>query len=335
MNPVITFEGIESNHINTDRLERTVKLVPDDPYGARGASYGDLLNALMTAGISPDEINAIFKVSANDTSYSVLLAENESVEKMHQIGRIQAGKIHFDIMKMTDQIVNLRIHWLPIFYDNSILREIFSQYGKILDIKMMKTAHEKLVAYNGVREIKMKIDEIMKHQIPHLVNFNSGQTILVTMAGRPPYCLKCRAVGHVRSRCPNNKTFAALFERGISREDQNVEVDAVIPSVAPGSSVDKSASSSEPVDLSKPVGDGTEDSGAEGSGSQDQLSSSEDIDMENEKGLKRGRTFEDSGSWIEPNKTAKSRSVSTEALDLGNTFSPIMGISDIMSQSST
>ena len=132
MNPVITFEGIESNHINTDRLERTVKLVPDDPYGARGASYGDLLNALMTAGISPDEINAIFKVSANDTSYSVLLAENESVEKMHQIGRIQAGKTHFDIRKMTDQIVNFRIHWLPIFYDNSILREIFSQYRKIL-----------------------------------------------------------------------------------------------------------------------------------------------------------------------------------------------------------
>ena len=209
MNPVITFEEIEFNHINTDRLERTVKLVPDDPYGARGASYGDLMNALMTAGISPAEINAIFKVSANDTSYSVLLAENESVEKMHQIGRIQAGKIHFDIMKMTDQIVNLRIHWLPIFYDNSILREIFSQYEKILDIKMMKTAHEKLVAYNGMREIKMKIDEIMKHQIPHLVNFNSGQTILVTMAGRPPYCLKCRAVGYVRSKGPNNKTFAA------------------------------------------------------------------------------------------------------------------------------
>ena len=72
----------------------------------------------------------------------------------------------------------------------------------------------------------------------------------------------------------------------------------MIPPVAPGSSVDKSAGSSEPVDLSKPIGDGIEDSGADGRGSQDQLSISEDIDMENEKGLKRGRAFEDSGSWI-------------------------------------
>ena len=62
----------------------------------------------------------------------------------------------------------------------------------------------------------------------------------------------------------------------------------MIPPVAPGSSVDKSAGSSEPVDLSKPIGDGIEDSGADWRGSQDQLSISEDIDMENEKGLKRG-----------------------------------------------
>ena len=232
-------------------------------------------------------------------------------------------------MKMTEQVVTLRIHWLPLYFDNLILREIFSQYGDILDIAMSKTSHEKFVAFNGTREVRMKVDEFKKQQIPHLVHFNSGQAILVTMAGRPPYCLKCRHVGHVMQRCPLN-------ERSYATTTSNLSVNKESPSVgpapirAPVASVVPSAEMA----VSASAGDGavapsgtSEASGSSVTGQEQQR----DMELDPEKGTKRGReTQESSGSWISPNKTAKSRSRSQEALPLSNTFTPIMEVTDIL-----
>ena len=82
-------------------------------------------------------------------------------------------------MKMNEQVVSLRIHWLPIYFENAILREIFEADGKIMDIKMLKTAHEKFVAFNGIREIRLKTSEFKRQLIPHLVKFNSGNQFLL------------------------------------------------------------------------------------------------------------------------------------------------------------
>ena len=65
-----------------------------------------------------------------------------------------------------------------------------------------------MIAFNGVREIRLKTSEFKRQLIPHLVKFNSGQSILVTLNGRPPYCLKCHVLGHTRQRCPKVKSFA-------------------------------------------------------------------------------------------------------------------------------
>ncbi|KAH3788879.1 hypothetical protein DPMN_167042 [Dreissena polymorpha] len=38
--------------------------------------------------------------------------------------------------------------------------------------------------------------------LPHLLNFACGAKALITMFGRPPLCLRCRNVDHVRKECP-------------------------------------------------------------------------------------------------------------------------------------
>ena len=75
---------------------------------------------------------------------------------------------------------------MPLYFDNVILEENFSEYGQVIDIKMMKTAHAKLVAQNGSREIRRKTDEFKKQIIPHLVKYKSG---------RPPYALNVEMSG--------------------------------------------------------------------------------------------------------------------------------------------
>lgn len=328
MNPEVNFEGVEANYINPDRLERTIRLVPSTSGNA--ASYGELLNMLCGAGVDPEEISGIYKVSAFDRDYSILLKYRDAVDRLISLGKLTQGNYTYDVMKMTEQVVTLRIHWLPLFFDNLILKEIFNQYGEILDITMSKTSHEKLVAFNGTREVRMKVDEFQRQQIPHVVHFNSGQAILVTMAGRPPYCLKCKHVGHVRQRCPlNERSYAAT----VSNLPTNKESPSADP--APIRAQAASVAPSAEVAVLANAGDGavapsgtTEASGGSVTGQEQQ---GEDMEMDPEKGMKRGReTQESSGSWISPNRTAKSRSRSQVALPLSNAYSPIMEVTDIL-----
>ena len=214
MEPVIKFDCQETEYINVDKMERTVRLVPRE--SGRGASYGELLDAIEQVGVPTAEIEGIFKVSPTDNSFSILLKYDNSIQTFIETASLKAGNMIYDIMKMAEQVVTVRVHWLPIFYDSSILYELFSKYGEVLDIKMMKTDHAKITTFNGSREVKLKTDEFRKHIIPHLVNFNSGQSILLTIPGRPPYCLRCNCTGHIRSRCPGRLNYAqSLHTRSI------------------------------------------------------------------------------------------------------------------------
>ena len=102
---------------------------------------------------------------------------------------------------MAEQVVSLRIHWLPLYYEDRILMTMLCLYGEGVDIKYMKSTYGNITAMNGTRDVLLKTDEIRKQQIPHLVNIMSGQSVLITMLGRPPLCLKCKVVGNTRREC--------------------------------------------------------------------------------------------------------------------------------------
>lgn len=328
--PVMHFEGVEANYINPDRLARTVRFVSTSQ---NPTSYGELLNGLCAAGIEPDEINGIYKVSAYDHSYSIQCKYSDTVEKLIELKKLTCGRANFEIMKMTEQVVNLRIHWLPLFYDNLILEEIFGQYGEILDIEMLKTSHEKLVAFNGTRQIKMKVTEFQKQLLPHIVYFNSGQAILVTMAGRPPYCLKCKSIGHVRQRCPHgNRSYAMVSRSENMPTMQDSVADGSAPTQTPEALV---APVSEPSDLGAgamaPAEAETECASGSLASGQDQQGENLEMDLDPERGMKRGREVrETTDSWITPNKTARSRTRVEQPLPLDNSFSPILTVDDLV-----
>lgn len=342
MNPEFNFDGLEANYINCDRLSRTVRLVPLGH--GMSASYGDILNGLSAAGLDPDEVQGIFKVSSFDRSYSVMLAYSDSVEKLIQKGVVTSGNCEYATMKMTEQIVSLRVHWLPVYYDNSIIYDIFSEFGKVMSVDMLKTAHREHVTLDGTREVKLKVDEFMKQNIPHIVNFKSGQKILITMAGRPPYCLKCKSIGHVRQRCPGTRTYAVAVNSD-NKDGSSQGSGAPVPPVAQQSPVASSSGPVGPKGATEPPSGGASDSWAGGRGPE-----MHEMEMDPEKGQKRGREGQETPSetrsqmgtpeheaWITPNKVAKSVPVphgsltpSKGPISTSNQFTPVMSVEDLM-----
>lgn len=323
--PIVTFEGQEGNFINQNQLNLTLKLRPLE---FRTYSYLDVLNVLEAEGVKPEELLGLYKVSSADPSFSVFLSNEEVLNRLKEKQRLSNGKINLSVTSMAEQIVTVRVHWLPLYYDNRLLKAIFCDYGEVLDVRMCKSSHEKLVAMNGMREVTIKTDEVLKQKIPHLINFRSGQSILLTMQGRPPLCLRCKCVGHVRKDC-EQRLYAQSVQRGPSSRGPSEPV-------RPDPSEGTSAGPAGPTDVPpSPV------SGADGSG--DDLARSgdeemgEDSDSNNdvtleEKGSKRGLGEDDDDDYITPNKTAKCKTLPpAEPVPLTNPYDPILTVNDLMS----
>ena len=313
MSAVIDFKGAETRFINVNRMEKTMRLVPT--VARANVSYGDLLLGLEKAGIEMNDIGGIYKVSAFENAYSVLLNFEDAAEKLKSLQQIKCGDTICDVMKMSEQIITLRIHWLPMYFDNSIIQEMLNLYGEVINIEMLKTEHAKLSTYNGTREVRLKCDELGKQSLPHLINFRSGQSVLLTVPGRKPYCLRCSTVGHIRSRCPGRNYAAAV------RSSNTATADAVTlpdmppsqPDVQPGTDI------SDPDSTPVPAAAGSGSGGVVGLGSQQQQT---DIDMSETSGsCKRGRDSEpgDDG-FVKPNKTAKAQSLAQRPISLGTNF---------------
>lgn len=327
-NPIIRFEGQESNFINEKQLNLTVRLSPQSWVSS---SYLDVLNILEEEGLKAEDILGLYKVSASDSNYSLFLSNEDALNFLKEKKVIGNSRLKFNVVGLTEQVVSLRIHWLPLFYDNRLLKAIFCDYGEVIDVRLCKSSHAKLCALNGMREVLLKTDEILKQKIPHMVNFGSGQSILVTMSGRPPLCLKCREVGHVRRDCGSNRSFANVTRQRTSEESVVGRPAAPATSESP---VGTSSGTSDPVDVPLPAESGTDGSEAGEVGSEDQQRNGEEVMDAEAARSKRGRDQVDD-DFITPNNPVRRKSPTQVSVPLKNGFSPIMHVGDIMSDSET
>ena len=203
------YEGEESMFINSERLDRTLKFVHTNR--TTRISAGELLNVLSDF-VGPEDVEGVYKVSQIDLTYSIQFKFQDVMDRVSALKKITVSNRDFENLKLNEQMVTIRMHWLPLYYDNLILIEVFQDFGQVTKVTSLKTAHANCVTLDGVREVRLKTDEDSKHNIPHIVHLPSGQSLLLTMIGRPPYCLKCRTVGHTRKDCPKNRFANVVVE---------------------------------------------------------------------------------------------------------------------------
>ncbi|XP_037504791.1 uncharacterized protein LOC119379559 [Rhipicephalus sanguineus] len=98
--------------------------------------------------------------------------------------------------------VKMKLLWLPERLEDIYVHEAFQPFGKIKSIsaetwrvsemEQMRTLNRDVVLALG--------DGIRVSDIPHLLSV-CGLQSLVLIPGRPPLCLRCNKVGHIRRHC--------------------------------------------------------------------------------------------------------------------------------------
>ncbi|KAM7310868.1 uncharacterized protein ISCGN_007776 [Ixodes scapularis] len=95
--------------------------------------------------------------------------------------------------------VKLRLLWLPPHMENRRVVEALEPFGTVRSIVREKWKCEGMDTLN--REVQLTLrDDISVSKIPHLLTIYGCQSLLL-IPGRPPLCLRCNRVGHIRRQC--------------------------------------------------------------------------------------------------------------------------------------
>ena len=144
------------------------------------------------------------------------LVEKESIEAVHTMNKpkewfisfkTENKAIEFSTMTISiegkeykpklynNQERDITIHWAPDFLPNELIAEHFNKTHTVIAINKDK---DRYGFYTGNRKITLESAEI--NTIPHIDSI-ANHPILITTPGRPPLCLKCQNIGHIRQNC--------------------------------------------------------------------------------------------------------------------------------------
>ncbi len=163
--------------------------------GRVSASPMDLLELLCEKDIPATEVISLYKTSESANSFSVTFRTSKTVSMVEKLMVLCNDRFRFHVSALGRQVLSIRVHWLPDYVDNSLLTAVFSQYGTIIDITDTTVDYKQMTIGTGTRVVTIETDEVLKRHIPHLLHFECGQKVLLTMQGRPPLCLRCHEGG--------------------------------------------------------------------------------------------------------------------------------------------
>ncbi|KAL3877972.1 hypothetical protein ACJMK2_035616 [Sinanodonta woodiana] len=178
--------------LNNDIYDRTLRV-------EGRISRDEALRRLNHAGVMLTDIVGMYREGEN-SPWNVVLDTKEKASTINSEG----------IKYLAKMVIDLRVHWLPLYISDTLIEEVLRPFGKVLDISKDKTLLDKdTMMFNGTRNVKLQTTEFDSRHIPHIVSL--GQCgMLITMKGRPPICLKCRQSGHLRKDCPEKPSYASI-----------------------------------------------------------------------------------------------------------------------------
>ncbi|KAM7285070.1 uncharacterized protein ISCGN_032044 [Ixodes scapularis] len=134
------------------------------------------------------------------------LASPEATEKLKTAKELSVKGKKCLIIDPNSKDVKLKLLWLPSYLEEKKIVDALAPFGTVRSIAREKwrvPGMENMETLN--REVCLTLhDTVTSEDVPHLLKVYGIQSLLV-MSGRPPLCLRCKKVGHIRRQCRTPK----------------------------------------------------------------------------------------------------------------------------------
>ncbi|XP_072143795.1 uncharacterized protein [Dermacentor andersoni] len=134
--------------------------------------------------------------------WMVTCASSAAKQTLVACGELRVKGLKCMVIDPETKNIKLKLLWLPPHLEPRRVEEAFQSYGQVKSVEREVwrcTGMEQWVTTN--REVSLVLkDTITVSSIPHIMSIY-GHQCLVLIPGRPPLCLRCKRVGHVRRQC--------------------------------------------------------------------------------------------------------------------------------------
>ena len=172
-----------------------------------------IMTDLQVMGISREMLIGIGESGSGEWEI-YCLHEHTALHLSEQKAYQYAGKFPTKLFLLGRQTSVIRVHWLPLRVNNTEVEEWVRNFSdEIKDISYetsVATQAEGLIT--GIRRIRCILREgVDRIDIPYkesiMAEDGSLYTVLISVEGRLPKCLKCEKLGHIRRDCKAKKCF--------------------------------------------------------------------------------------------------------------------------------
>ncbi|XP_075726153.1 uncharacterized protein LOC119179187 [Rhipicephalus microplus] len=172
--------------------------------------------------------------------WMVTCANSMAKQKLVTCGELRVKGLKCMVLDPETKNIRLKLLWLPPHLESRRVEEAFQAYGVVKSVEREAwrcAGMEQWMTTNRDVALELK-DTITVSSIPHLMSIY-GHQCLVLIPGRPPLCLRCKRVGHVRRQCKTPRclqcqrfghssdacvsTYANKLRSGQGTEDQRLD----------------------------------------------------------------------------------------------------------------
>ncbi|XP_064467809.1 uncharacterized protein LOC135378652 [Ornithodoros turicata] len=98
--------------------------------------------------------------------------------------------------------IYMSVHWLPMHVSDNGVSNALTAYG---EVEKIERGRWRSTAFAGAETTTRKVAIVLRkgvsvEDIPHVMKIMGGH-VLIDIPGRPPLCLRCKKVGHLRKIC--------------------------------------------------------------------------------------------------------------------------------------
>ncbi len=214
MEYIQTRPSVSPSFIDDEVMKKTVKVVC-----RQYATNSDVLGMLMSIAVGPDDVLGLYRGPPTDSGVYVTLVTDEALERIRSAPALLFNQKHFSVTQLGKQVVTIRVHWLPLFFSDNLIKHVLADFGHVIAVERCTTIHDRINIKNGMRVVSLEVDETQRLRMPHLIKFGCGTSMLLTIPGRPPLCLKCSQVGHLRRDCVSVPSYSNAVRRPYRYEE--------------------------------------------------------------------------------------------------------------------
>ncbi|XP_077536275.1 uncharacterized protein LOC144148638 [Haemaphysalis longicornis] len=127
---------------------------------------------------------------------------NSVKQKLVQLEHITVKGLKCMVFDPETRNIKMKLLWVPRHLDNRRISEALEPFGTTQSVaREMWRCPGMDHMETGAREVSLTLkDGVSVADIPHMMDIYGSQC-LVLVPGRPPLCLRCNRIGHVRRQC--------------------------------------------------------------------------------------------------------------------------------------